>query len=223
MAKLQSWELRIETAFAMNFKPSPDQGRWHGIAAIIGLLGRRHPVPHTLLGRAMMASASCWGCSCLLSLPVIGYLGYRTVGAWTLEYWVDRNAITLVWGPTRQVIPLPSIQRVQVGTSARPIDGPGLWHWPCPERRRCRVEGLGMVNAYATCPLSEQVILVTDQECYGLSPADAQDFIHALQERRALGPARFGGKRDPAPAAVDVAALARPRGALPDRRWGCWA
>ena len=35
-----------------------------------------------------------------------------------MEYWVDRDAITLKWGLTRQIVPLPLIQRVQINTTA---------------------------------------------------------------------------------------------------------
>jgi hypothetical protein len=46
------------------------------------------------------------------------------------------------------------------------------------------------VNGYAACPLAEQTILVTAEESYGVSPADAEGFLRALQERYALGIAR---------------------------------
>lgn len=47
-----------------------------------------------------------------------------------------------------------------------------------------------MVNAYATRGLSEQLLLVTPEESYGISPADPTGFIQALQECYALGVAR---------------------------------
>ncbi len=174
----------------MNFKPTPDRGRWYGIAAVLALLGADVLALNLLIGRPVDGLSFVLGLFVLCSVPLIGYLASRTIGAWTLAYWVDRNAVTLVWGATRQIVPLPGIQRIQLGTSARPDRAAGIWHWPCPERRRYRVEGLGLLNAYATCPLSRQVILVTDAECYSLSPADPGAFVRALQERRALGPAR---------------------------------
>lgn len=124
------------------------------------------------------------------SVALIGYIGYRTIGAFSLRYWVDRNAVTLIWGATRQVIPLGQIERIIAGGSAAAVTPPRPWHWPCPHRRRLVCPESGVVNAYATQPISDQVILVTAGESYGLSPQDAGQFITALQERFALGPAR---------------------------------
>ena len=119
------------------------------------------------------------------------YIGFRALGAFTMEYWIDRDAITLKWGPTRQLVPLPLIQRVQINTTAQPSSPPRIWHWPCPERRRYSVPGVGVVNAYATHPLAEQIVLVTGGESYSLSPEDVPGFVRAMQERHALGPARL--------------------------------
>ena len=175
----------------MSFKSLPAGDRWYGIALIAALLGLDALLVSRLLGRPVD------GLSFLLALAVLGsvlvsvYVGFRTVGAFTLEYWIDRDAITLRWGPTRQLVPLPKIQRVQVNTTAQPSSPPGPWHWPCPERRRYIVPGVGVVNAYATRPLAEQIVLVTDGEGYSLSPVDVPGFVQAMQERHALGPARL--------------------------------
>lgn len=136
------------------------------------------------------------GLSFLLALWVLGsllllaYVGYRTVGAFTLEYWVDRDGVTLVWGATRQVIPMGEIVRIQRGAMPEAGGVALLWHWPCPNRRRVRSRDLGVVNSYAVRALDEQLILVTAGESYGISPADPQGFLQALQDRYALGVAR---------------------------------
>ena len=175
----------------MYFKPYPDDGRWQGLAVMLALAGLDIVLIAQLLRRPVDGLSFVLALAVLGSLIVLGYIGFRTFGTWTMEYWVDRNAVTLVWGPTRQVVPLPRIQRVQVGSSANSRRPSWLWHWPCPERQRCIVEGLGVVNAYATRPMAEQVILVTDQESYSLSPADADGFLQALQQRHALGAGRL--------------------------------
>ncbi len=90
-----------------------------------------------------------------------------------------------------RLYPFPRIQRILTGMAASPDRSAAIWHWPCPERRRYFAAGVGMVNAYATRPLAEQLILVTDEECFGLSPTDAQGLVQALQQRHALGPARL--------------------------------
>jgi len=175
----------------VSFRPFPAGDRWYAVGVIVGLLGLDILLACWLLGRPVDGLSFLAVLTVLGSLLVFVYVGFRTVGAFTLEYWIDRDAITLKWGPTRQLVPLPRIQRVQINTAEQPGSAPGLWHWPCPERRRHTVPGVGVVNAYATRPLAEQIILVTDGESYSLSPVDAGGFMQAMQERHALGPARL--------------------------------
>lgn len=202
----------------MSFKPYPDRGRWYGLAVVLALGLLDIFLVSQLLGRPVDGLSFVLAVTVLGSLVVMGYLAYRTFGAWTLEYWVDRNAVTLVWGAARQIVPLSRIQRILAATPAAPSAATsgrpaGIWHWPCPERRRYPVAGIGMVNAYATRPLAEQIILVTDEESFGLSPIDAPGLMQALQQRHALGPARLASmelRRPP----VWTWALWRDRGAL---------
>jgi hypothetical protein len=141
------------------------------------------------------------------SLLLMVYLGYRSLSAFFLEYWVDRDGVTLLWGNSRQRVPMGDIERVLLGTAAQSLMSPRPWHWPCATRRRMVTDGLGIVNAYATRPLAEQVILVTADESFGLSPADPQGFVAALQARKALGVAH-----------TDALAIQRP----PLWTWPLW-
>jgi hypothetical protein len=156
----------------MTFKPLSRPDRWHALLLILGLL---------LLDLLLVRAGS---------LLVAGYLGYRTVGAFTLEYWVDRDGVTLVWGVTRQIIPMTAIRRVQRGDVPVGLDRLRVWHWPYTERRRLWGAEVGVVSSYATRPLTEQMILVTEGESYGISPADPAKFLAAIQSRYALGIAR---------------------------------
>jgi hypothetical protein len=157
---------------------------------VLGLLVLDLLIGLLMLGRPINGFTFVLGLWVLASLLLVAYLGYRTAGAFTMQYWVDRDAVTLIWGPTRQVIPIGQIQRVQRNLAGRWHQPARFWHWPCPHRRRYRCEGIGMVNAYATRGLDEQLLLVTADESYGISPADQEGFILALQERYALGAAR---------------------------------
>ncbi len=191
----------------MTFKPIPSPDRWHALLVVLGLA-----LLDVIVGRAIMTRPidglsfllAFW---ILISLGAAVYLAYRGLCAFTLEYWVTRDGVTVVWGASRQIVPMARIRRIQRG--ARP-DGPNRlwpWHWPYTERRRLLAAKVGVVNSYATRPLSEQIILVTDHESYGLSPADPEQFLAALQARYALGPAR--------PLALE---LRRP----PLWTWGLW-
>jgi hypothetical protein len=175
----------------VSFKSIPSSDRWYGLLAMLGLLGV------DILLIAGLRTRPVDGLTFILVLIVLGnllalfYLGYRSFGALTLEYWVDRDGVTLVWGPTRQIVPMGMIRNVIQPPQVASADAPEPWHWPCPHRRRMHTDLFGPVNAYGTRPLSEQVVLVTDGECYAISPADPQGFLRALQERFALGANRI--------------------------------
>lgn len=164
--------------------------RWHGLLVVLGLGLLDILLLAWLIGRPVDGLSFVLGSFMLGSLLAIAYVGHRTFAAFSLEYWVDRNAVTLIWGPTRQVLPIGDIERIITGASDRVQNSPRPWHWPCADRRRLICDGLGVVNAYAARPLPEQILLVTRTESYGVSPADAPGFLRALQERVALGPAR---------------------------------
>jgi hypothetical protein len=175
----------------VTFKPCPYPGRWYGPLAMLALIGLDVVLLRAILDRPVDGVSFVLALIMLATVLGIVYLGYRTLGAFTLEYWVDRNAITIVWGVTRQIVPMGQIERIVVSPQAVPLEGPAPWHWPVPDRRRLFTEPFGTVNAYGTRPLSEQIVLVTPGENYSLSPADPQRFLASLQDRFALGQNRI--------------------------------
>lgn len=126
----------------------------------------------------------------LASLAAIAFLAlwaYRTAALVSLRYLLDRNALVIVAWPRRYVIPLDAIQRVVMGA-----DLPSLpWHaglrWPGFAQGRVLVEGLPPLTTLGTEPISRQVILLTAQNAYGLSPRDPKAFLQALEAHRQLG------------------------------------
>lgn len=174
----------------MSFKPSPYPGRWYGPLAMLALIGLDVIMLRGLLARPVDGLSFVLALSMLGTILAVVYLGYRTLGAFTLEYWVDRNAVTIVWGLTRQIVPMGQIERIVDEPGIAPLQEHAPWHWPCPNRRRMRTEAFGTINAYGTKPLREQIVLVTPHENYGVSPADPKRFLEALQDRFALGPSR---------------------------------
>ncbi len=175
----------------MTFKPVSYPGRWYGPLAMLALVVLDVILVRALLDRPIDGVSFILALAVLASVLVLLYIAYRTVCAFTLEYWVDRNGVTLIWGPTRQVVPIGQIERIVVHPDAAVRRGPAPWHWPCPNRRRMFTHTYGPVNAYATRPLAEQVLLVGAAESYGLSPADCDGFLQALQERYTLGANRL--------------------------------
>jgi hypothetical protein len=174
----------------VTFKPHPSDDRWASVF-IVMLLGFFDVLlVRFLLARPVDGLSFVVSVLVLASIAVIVYVAYRVFGTFSIEYWVDRDAVTLIWGSTRQVVPLGRIQRVAFGQGRAALSEPRIWHWPCPHRRRLRVAGLGTINSYSTLPIEEQVILVTDGESYSVSPEDRAGFLKALQQRYGLGVAR---------------------------------
>ncbi len=148
----------------------------------------------------------------VLWLP-LSYVLWRAWLCLSLVYWIDRNSVTLAWGPIRQVIPIGEVQQVQRGAAvealaaAAPlaqgpngqIDQPAralAERWPALVRwvifgpdlgTRRRLHGV-RIYSVASQPLSEQLLLRAHGGLYGISPADADGFLAALQEHHSLGP-----------------------------------
>ncbi|NOZ29841.1 MAG: DUF1648 domain-containing protein [Chloroflexi bacterium] len=121
-------------------------------------------------------------------LVLCGYVLYRTLLCLTMVYWVERDGVTVAWPFARRVIPMGHIQQIVLGAQDR---GPGPW-WTWPSRYVTHVDGgpRGRVISLATRPLPEQILLVTAEGVFGLSPADPEGFVEALQDRYYLGPTR---------------------------------
>ncbi|NJN84491.1 MAG: DUF1648 domain-containing protein [Caldilineaceae bacterium] len=135
----------------------------------------------------------------LASLPALGYLAYRTWGAFTLEYWVDRNSVTISWANSRRVIPLQQIQRVIQGGLNDP-DRASWRYWPASQIRPARALGLLDVTLYASRPLSECLTLDLGDVYVAISPREQELFLTALQERFRLRPvANVSALRLPTP------------------------
>ncbi len=110
---------------------------------------------------------------------------YRLWSLHTLDYWVQRDAIHIHWLGEEAVIPLGDIERVE------PAQGMALtprWiHWPLPW---VQFPGDAPILAYASQPPEKSLAIVTREETYLISPADAEGFVAAYEQRRDFGPAR---------------------------------
>lgn len=195
----------------MVFKPLPCPTRWEGLAAgfwivLIDLLlivwAVRRPADMLKFLLVIVVVGS---------LPLLAHLLLRTWAAFSLEYWVDRNAVTVRWANMRQVIPLPTILHI-AEDSDLPIDKPGLLEWPAPYLRGAGHDG--SLFLFATRPLTQGLLLDTADATYALTPADAPAMLAAIQERYAMGPSQV----------VETARLrtGRLNRLLPDGRLGIW-
>jgi len=128
------------------------------------------------------------GLAVLVSLGLLGLIGYWLYGLARSGYSLDRNALVIHWGPTEQTIPTGQIERVFMGDE---VEGHIRFHggmWPGHCVGYGEVPGAGAVLFYATVPPRRQTYVVTPGLTYGISPADRDGFLEALHKRLQMGP-----------------------------------
>lgn len=195
--------------FAAKLAPS----RWEGVIAAMWLLLLDLLVVVWALRRPIDLLQFLLFLILVISAPLLVHLVYRTWAAFTLEYWVDRNAITLRWAHLHQVIPTQSVHEIVQGADL-PVASASLLRWPLPFLDIAAAPTAQSVNLCATRPPSACVVLRTDTGMYALSPADTEGFVEALQARY-----RLGATQTVAPRRVQQTWLA---GALGNDRRGVW-
>lgn len=197
----------------MVFKPAPCPSRWEGLAVSLWIVLLDVMFLVWAVRREADALKFVLFVLVMASLPLLVHLLYRTWGAFTLEYWVDRNAVTVRWANARQLIPLPSIERIVHGREHARARG-GWSEWPAPYLRSDATPGNGRIQVLATLPPEESIWLDTPTATFVLSPADPDGFQAAIQERYAMGAAQHL-----APQRQRVAVLGR---MAPSDRLGAW-
>ncbi len=173
----------------MVFKPTPSRIHWESlfisgwIVIIDGLLllwAMRRPVDWLKFALIFVVMAS---------LPLLFQLLYRTWAAFTLEYWVDRNTVTVRWANVRQLIPIQDIRRMVRG-GLQDVSHPRWSQWPADNLRTAQALGSVDVQMMASQPLENCLLLETSEGVFAVSPADPDAFIDAVQEHYQMEPAQ---------------------------------
>lgn len=195
---------------SMVFKPAPDRSRWEGLAVTGWVLLIDLALVVWLLRRPVDGVSFLLLAAVLLSLPLLLHLLYRTWGAFTLEYWIDRNAVRIRWAAECVVVPLPEI--VQVLRDGAPPVPRSARFWPAIFVRPLSSSSNERWSLYATRPPGESLWLETADALFAISPADPKAFLAALQAHNQLGPSHhlaLGSERIGLPS---VAPLEEPLG-----------
>jgi hypothetical protein len=123
------------------------------------------------------------------SIPAIGLIVYQLIGLARSGYALDRNMLTIDWGPIRQVVPTEAIQLIMLGTevqgSVKKFRG---WRWPGLMVGQGDVPDAGLTLFYSSASLAHQLIVVTPTLSYAISPTDVPGFIESIKARYELGP-----------------------------------
>jgi len=128
------------------------------------------------------------GVSVIFGLLLDGLIGYWVYGLAGASYLLDRNALTIQWGTSKQVIPTNEIERVFTGDE---IDGDFHFYgggWPGHWVGYGEIADAGETLFYATQPPRKQIFVATPGLVYGISPADREPFLESLQRRVQMGP-----------------------------------
>lgn len=175
----------------MDWRPAPSWGGWIGLAMLAALDGgilacivlgwRAWPGPE----------AALFGLAAVILAPCGLWLGYWVWGRLSLHYDVGRDGVAIRWAAHRHVIPMASITHVLNG---RPYSAPLRgFRWPGHEVGRTRLvtgDADGVAHdtlVYATVPPEGQVVIVTADLAYAISPADRAGFVDEFKARRRLG------------------------------------
>lgn len=172
----------------MVFRPAESPARWEGVAVGIWII-----LGQILLAQWIGSRPNDWIRFALIfalvvSVPTLLYVVYRTWVAFSLEYWIDRNAVTVRWADVRQTIPLAHVRQLLVDQEE--LSAPTWWlDWPAPFVHHPRAHETGHLAMLASLPPAQCVILDAGEHAFALSPAEPDAFMDAVRERVRMGPA----------------------------------
>ncbi len=140
----------------------------------------------------------------LASFPLLALIAYQLYGLARSGYDIDRNAVTIQWGPIKQIVPVESIQRIMLGTEVEgSVKGFRGWRWPGLMQGQGELPEGDLTVFYASTSLHQQLILVTPSISYAISPADVSGFIESIKARYELGPTQAVAQTTEHPAFFD--------------------
>lgn len=149
----------------------------------------------------------------LLALAALGFAAWSIYYTYALRhtsYAVDRNAFVIRWGAVREIVPMGEVQRVLPATEIasalrfRRVPLPGWWSGMASHPE------LGRIRLYATAPPDRQVVIVTPEMSYAVSPPDVAEFVQAFDVRFRMGPTQAVRHARLAPAAFNLALWREP-------------
>jgi hypothetical protein len=152
------------------------------------------------------------GLSVFLGFLLVALIAYWVYGLASASYLLDRNALIINWGTSKQVIPTDAIEQVFTGDE---IAGDIRFYggrWPGHWVGYGELPDAGATLFYATRPLAEQIFVVTPGLVYAISPANREDFLESFQKRLQMGPTQAMEQSSKRPSVLDWAIWQDPLG-----------
>ncbi len=168
-------------------KPPRALGLVIGFAILIILAAAAALFAAILLRTPVNFLTPLWVLLILASLPLLVFVGYRTVSLLNAHYRFTQNALVIAWGPVKQIIPMADIAGLILGTDVVGDLAPrGLW-WPGCLVGRGHTRAVGDLMYYATTPQSGQIIVATGQGGYVISPENIEEFVNLFEQEGRKG------------------------------------
>lgn len=117
---------------------------------------------------------------------VLGLLVYRVAAALTLAYELDRNGIYIFWLGNRVVIPINRIERLDSGDRQAVVPRhllQGIGYYSGQGRTSTSIP----LYLFSTSAPARSLMVHTSSAVYAVSPAEQDDFVEQLEQRRKLG------------------------------------
>jgi hypothetical protein len=135
-----------------------------------------------------------WVAGALLTFLALVFLNW-TYALATLRYAITDDAMVIVWGFRRVVVPIQNVQRMVPGRTLEEAHIEGLNWWGC-HVGSAEVPRIGYTLFYSTHSSPDELLyIVTDGEAYALTVLDQAGFAEEIQARAALGPVLGAGQR----------------------------
>ncbi|MCE5258478.1 MAG: PH domain-containing protein [Chloroflexi bacterium] len=134
------------------------------------------------------------------TILICGVFVSRLYGLLTLSYRLDRSQLIIHCGYAQHIIPLASITRVVSSGHLSAYKGFHGVSWPGYLNGHILLEDGSQLITHSTEPFERQVIIMTRQGVFGVSPRETASFISEIQLMLAEGSTRVVEERyEPAP------------------------
>ncbi len=124
----------------------------------------------------------------LVSLPLLILVVYRLYGLLSARYIIDRDGLKVRWGLAYDDIPVDQLIRVDraIEMGLNELPGPGFW-WPGIVVGKKSMEGLGLMEYFASRGPSGMVVVQSVDRYLAISPPDVEGFLQAVTEALRMG------------------------------------